>query len=77
MKCSTLKISKQYVLTVHLKLSVADRSVENEEKNQEDEKANCKKTFCDMIVRLIASGVGSEADENGDGEIVIQFTGAY
>ena len=56
---------------------MADRSVENEEKNQEDEKANCKKTFCDMIVRLIASGVGSEADENGDGEIVIQFTGAY
>ena len=36
-----------------------------------------KKTFCDMLGKLIASGVGFEADENGDGEIVIQFTGAY
>ena len=34
-------------------------------------------TFLEMIGKIIASGVGFEANENGDGKIVIEFTGAY
>jgi len=36
-----------------------------------------KKTFFDMLGKLIASGVGFDSNENENGEIVIEFTGAY
>ena len=36
-----------------------------------------KKTFCEMLSGLVASGVSFESEENAQGNIYIEFTGGY